>query len=279
MFRLTATAEGQKPRRPTGLEQPDYPAHSFGPVKAYLGGEFAKVNGWCDAGLWQVIQPLVEAIIAEGGRGPIAEIGVYHGKFFIGLLKTMNVSTANYAIDVFDMQQFNKDNAGKGDLDTFKRNLKASGVADSEYEILKTDSTWIDADLISELKSKTGGFSMFSVDGCHTVTHTINDMKHAMALTRPSGVIFVDDYYNDFWPEVHEAVALVYASMRPTFVPVATICDKLVLCGISYHDIYLKHIHAFIKRVHPDTKWKIVKQFGHNCLAVRPKARGASIVE
>jgi hypothetical protein len=77
----------------------------------YLNNDFSSVQGWCIPHLWQSLWPLREAMRKQGKDGPVAEIGVYHGKFFIGLVKTMEAPRHNYAIDVFDLQQFNLDGA------------------------------------------------------------------------------------------------------------------------------------------------------------------------
>ncbi|MGK8235126.1 hypothetical protein ACLGGT_13250 [Roseovarius sp. MS2] len=78
-------------------------------LNAYLQTGIHKVDGWCIPQLWQSIWPLRQAI----GAGPIAEIGVFEGKFFIGLAKCFAENRHDsVAIDVFDLQQFNLDGAG-----------------------------------------------------------------------------------------------------------------------------------------------------------------------
>lgn len=165
-------------------------------VSEYLDGPFANVKGWCIPHLWQTIQPLRDMVLAEGSPGPIAEIGVFHGKFFIGLPKTMSQPAMNYAIDVFDLQQFNLDGAGKGNLGTFRKNLKICDVPESSVNFMRADSLSLSHRDGDRLVQETGGFSMFSVDGCHMVEHTINDIGFASNVTLPHGIIFVDDYYN-----------------------------------------------------------------------------------
>ncbi|MEM9224718.1 MAG: hypothetical protein AAGB11_20300, partial [Pseudomonadota bacterium] len=88
-------------------------------VAAYLDGPFKEIGGWCNPFLWQAIEPLHGAISAAGPPGPVAEIGVFHGKFFFGLVKTAGAEKDNFAIDVFDMQEFNLDGAGVGDKQAF----------------------------------------------------------------------------------------------------------------------------------------------------------------
>src|ERR1700712_5515086 len=72
------------------------------------------------------------------------------------------------------------------------------------------------------------------------VEHTLNDVRIAMQLTVPEGIIFVDDYTNFDWPGVHEAVARLYMTDRPRFVPLAIFHNKLFLCHLGMHGTWLK---------------------------------------
>lgn len=241
-------------------------------VDEYLRGEFQRVQGWCLPQLWQAIQPLHEEQNKLGVKSPIAEIGVFKGKFFIGLVKTKAaVAGGHHAFDVFDLQQFNLDHAGKGELEAFQTNLVKSGVKTESVAIMRGDSMTIGIDERLKVKRETGGFSMFSVDGCHLAGHTINDIRIAIDLTVPEGIIFVDDYYNASWPGVQEGVAKLYLCDSPTFVPLLYMSNKLFLCHVSYHDRYIAAVFAFIKQNYPETVQKKVERFGYPTLTVIPK--------
>jgi hypothetical protein len=245
-------------------------ANAMDSVRAYLEGPFRSVNGWCGPHLWQVIEPLHAALAKEGPAAPVAEIGVFHGKFFIGLLKTMQANARNTAIDVFDLQRFNLDGAGAGNLSKFKENLAVCGVESNAFDVMRADSMALSRRDIDELRSSTGGFSMFSVDGCHKVEHTINDIRIAMNLTLPHGAIFVDDYYNPDWPGVHEGVSKLFLTDSPRFVPVAFLSNKLILCNISFHSTYLKAIGDHVRKHHPTTRIKSVERYGYCSLSLAP---------
>ena len=233
-------------------------------VVKYLNGPFKDVQGWCSPNNWQIIWPIVEFQEQMGLRNPVAEIGVYHGKFFIGLVVTKNVP-GNYAIDVFDMQEFNLDGAGKGNLGTLKENLVKCGVDPDDVTLLQADSMALaDHDLL-EIREKTGGFSLFSIDGCHLPEHTVNDIKIAMSLTVPAGLIFVDDYTNPHWPGVLEGVSKLYFTDYPRFVPVAFGHNKLFLCHLSYHQKFLRIIADSLKRA--NIAYKVVKRFGYESIS------------
>lgn len=245
-------------------------------VAQYLNGPFQHTEGWCIPQLWQAIQPLSEFQTSKGVTNPIAEIGVYQGKFFIGLMKT-RPAMHHYAIDVFSMQEFNLDGAGKGNLEAFKNNIAKTGEDTSSVVFLERDSMALTRANIEAIRGKTKGFSMFSVDGCHMVEHTINDMRIAMELTIAQGVIFVDDYYNANWPGVQEGVAKLYLLDSPRFVPLLYSCNKLFLVHISYHRQLLSRVQDFIRKHFPETGMKLVKRFGYDTLSLHPSHLGKPV--
>lgn len=235
-------------------------------ISAYLHGQFHKVEGWCSPQLWQLIQPIADAQDKAGVASPIAEIGVYHGKFFIGLLATKQAASHNYALDVFDLQRFNLDGAGRGNLEIFKKNIAAAGFATDSVEFVAIDSMSTTPDMIAEIRAKSGGFSFFSVDGCHKLEHTLNDIRLAMQLTVAEGIVFVDDYTNQMWPEVQEAVVRMYLFDRPRFVPLAFGHNKLLLCHVAFHSEYLALLEQ--KLALAQTRFKRVVRSGYPSLTV-----------
>ena len=237
-------------------------------VNAYLSTGIHTVNGWCIPQLWQTLWPLYREI----GDGPVVEIGLFEGKFFIGLCKTFGVSGQNRAaaIDVFDMQQFNLDGAGVGKMDVVKRNLTSHRVPADAVEFVQADSLALTQRDADRLVSEIGQFHFFSVDGCHEVVHTVNDIEFAMSVTANHGIIAVDDYTNPNWPGVHEAVARMYLSRDFRFIPLAVTCNKLLLASYSYHSAYLRAIEGYLRVAHPDTRMKKVKRFGFDTLTVQP---------
>ncbi len=234
-------------------------------VLQYLNGPFKEVQGWCSPNNWQIIWPIAQAQKKMGINNPVAEIGVFHGKFLIGLVATKGVS-GNYAIDLFDMQEFNLDGAGEANIDALKRNIVKCGINPDDVTLLRIDSLTISDLDISTIRHRSGGFSMFSVDGCHLPEHTINDIKIAMSLTVPQGLIFVDDYTNPHWPGVQEGVAKLYFNECPRFVPVAFGHNKLFLCHLSYHPKFIQLILESLKS--SKITYKMVERFGYDSIAV-----------
>ena len=236
-------------------------------LNSYLSTGIHTVKGWCIPQLWQSIWPLACMI----GPGPVAEIGVFEGKFLIGLVKTFDdgTPTLHSAIDVFDMQQFNIDGAGVGKVDVLDNNLDRLGVGMDRVAKLRADSLALRPRDAEALVSRHGPFAFFSVDGCHEVTHTVSDIEFAMSCTSAEGIISVDDYNNIDWPGVNEAVAKMYLLRTFSFVPLLVTCNKLLLCSYSYHASYLNAVRDYVAAHHPTTKVKEVVRFGYRTLSVK----------
>lgn len=233
-------------------------------LKKYLN-EITTVEGWCIPQLWNCIEPIDMFQKENDIKGPVAEIGVYHGKFFIGLALTKNGEGEHCAFDVFGMQRFNLDNAGRGNLRAFRQNLKKYNV--SNYEAVTVDSLRMTDEMIEKRKNT---YTMFSVDGCHMPEHTINDFKLAMKMVKDEGVIFIDDYYNPSWPGVQEGIVKFYLTQSCNFVPFLYTCNKLFMCSLSYHRMYLDYVFGFLEEHYPTSRVKKVKRFGYDTLTVMP---------
>jgi hypothetical protein len=243
-------------------------------VAQYLSTTFVQTEGWCSPHLWQAIQPLSDFQNSKGVTNPIAEIGVYHGKFFIGLMKTRPGGT-HYAIDSFGKHVANLDRAGDGDLEILKVNIAMAGEDLNSVVFLQCDSMSITHGEIDTIRAITGGFSMFSVDGCHIAAHTINEFRIAMELTIPEGIIFVDDYCNPDWPGVQEGMAKLYFHDDPRFIPLLFTSSKLVCCHISHHRTLLNLVKSFVEQNFPDTTIKAVRRFGYDTLNLYPNRKTA----
>ncbi|GAB4533634.1 MAG: hypothetical protein Tsb0010_14230 [Parvularculaceae bacterium] len=237
-------------------------------LQDYLGGKFRGVEGWCVPHIWQCIEPIDRLQKAQGLALPIAEIGVHHGKFFIGLALMKCEARGHTAIDVFENQRFNPDKSGHGDSGALLRNMRECGLdVEGAVRLVARDSLSLTmADAVEYGKA----FSMFSIDGCHDALHTYRDLDFAMQTTHQSGIIFVDDYYNEDWPGVHEGVARYYNNNMPAFVPLAYSVKKLILCHASHHENYLDALRAHLKEHFPSTKVKIVERYGWRNLTVKP---------
>ncbi len=236
-------------------------------IREYLNN-IDQVEGWCMPELWNCIEPIDLFQRENDITGPIAEIGVYQGKFFIGLALTKHDESGHCAFDVFDLQEFNLDKAGVGSLAKFKLNLQNRNIKD--FKTTTVDSLRITEELINKHKHS---FSLFSVDGCHKKEHTISDFKTAMKMVKKDGVIFIDDYYNPNWPEVQEGITKYYLHNTPDFVPFLYTANKLFLCSLSLHNGYFNCVSEFLRLHYTSSRVKVVNRFGYKTLTVLPNRK------
>lgn len=239
-------------------------------LKNYLEKDIHDVKGWCVPHLWNCLEPIMQFHSSIGLNKPVAEIGVYHGKFFIGLVKSTDSTEPSHVFDVFDMQEFNLDGAGVGSRKALEHNLLVNHVSLSRVILHTIDSMTIGHSLMTEMGLHSGQFSFFSVDGCHTPEHTINDTRLAMDLTCSDGIVFVDDYNNPNWPGVQEGIAKMYLNDYPRFVPLVFTCNKLMLCHISRHQQFLELIASHVSCTFKTSRVKRVKRFGYDTLTISP---------
>lgn len=237
-------------------------------LNSYLRDGIHSVNGWCLPQLWQTLWPLAQVI----GPGPVAEIGVFEGKFLIGLAKTFGATAQNKATayDVFDMQEFNLDGAGVGKIAALQSNFDRLGPGQDSLQCIPADSLNLGPADSHAFLNQHGPAHFFSVDGCHEVIHTINDVEFAMSVMAQAGIIAVDDYTNANWPGVQEAIARMYLMGSYRFVPLAVTTNKLLLCNYSHQQKYLQVVTSSLATHFPQTRVKRVVRFGFETLTIMP---------
>jgi hypothetical protein len=191
---------------------------------------FELVQGWTSDKLFDTVQLMVDCGINR--TGGVAEIGVHHGKFYILLNQVTDWNDKSYAIDVFGMQHLNIDKSGEGDKSIFIHNLDQYDIhGGHNTTILEMDSM----SLTNQIPDASLRF--ISIDGGHTVEHTINDLKIAERLIANEGVIILDDIMGVYWCGVTEGY-IKYSMTYPTIVPFAIGHNKLYLCKLSHHNYY-----------------------------------------
>jgi len=81
----------------------------------------AHVQGWLKPQALLTVEYYCDNFLKDASFDTL-EIGVHHGKFFIGLERLTPVGNSAFAADLFDMQELNIDKSGKGSLAAFKKN-------------------------------------------------------------------------------------------------------------------------------------------------------------
>ncbi len=211
-----------------------------------LKGGVDKVAGWLENGAISIALLLNDIQAHNNVRGGIAEIGVHHGKFFILLGSLLRDGERGVAIDVFDDQELNVDLSGNGNRRIFEANLHRHFGDTRDIHILQADSLELD---YQDIIAKVGKIRIFSVDGCHTRVHTINDIRKAAAALCDDGVIIVDDIFNTEWPGVLEGVISVLSEPENDLLPLATGANKLVLCKAAAYAMYTRGIFDSLQRI------------------------------
>lgn len=203
-------------------------------IEKYMIDGFDHVEGWCDHRVAEIVDffdsmPLNK----EGGA---CEIGIHHGKLFLLLNQAIEEKYKSYAVDVFDLQHLNIDHSGEGKKDIFANHIiKYDRHRGNNIILLEEDS--IDPKNIMRKTIPSGSLRFMSVDGGHTVEHTINDLKIASELINSQGVVIIDDITNHWWMSVVEGVCK-YMLSYPTLIPFAIGNNKLYLCNYSWHNYY-----------------------------------------
>jgi hypothetical protein len=77
---------------------------------------------------------------------------------------------------------------------------------------------------------------------------------------------FVDDFTNQMWPEVQEAVIRMYLFDRPRFVPLAFGLNKLLLYHVAYHSDYMSLLEQ--KLTAAKMRFKRVSRSGYQSLTI-----------
>jgi len=157
------------------------------------------VTGFLEPEILVVIDALNSAQRAKQISGAVAEIGVHHGKLFIGLSLLQRGGEKSVAIDIFGDQELNIDGSGHGNLEKFINNVKLWSSMDNVV-VHQGDSTKLEPARLTELAG--GDIRFFSVDGGHTEEIVFSDMKLAEATLADGGIVIADDVFNQHWPGV-----------------------------------------------------------------------------
>jgi len=204
------------------------------------------INGWLSAESLSFIKYLADFQNKNVINGNIAEIGVYHGRLFIALCLMLNSGEKGLAIDVFEDQEYNLDNSGRGDLFKFTENIRNKLCTLDHIEILKSDSMKVSADQIHSILGKNS-VRLFSVDGCHTPGHTLNDLRLASQVLTDNGVIILDDFKNTEWPGVEEGLS-TFLKENKSYCPFAVAYNKLYITTAAYIVEYQKYVQGISSR-------------------------------
>ena len=154
-------------------------------------------------------------------RGPLLEIGVYHGRSLaLALRSALQAKERVVALDTFQYVP----------LDTVKTGV--APIADPESICwLQTSSNLCSS---RQLLQNLGADPRFiSIDGSHECDDVFWDLRLAEDMLAARGLVAVDDFMNLITMGVNEGVHKFFATLR-NLAPFAYTSNKLFLCRLGY---------------------------------------------
>lgn len=161
------------------------------PAERYIASGFRSVHGWIPALALQEVACFSQLQRRLGIRGPVCEIGIHHGRMLILLQLLTEPDELSVGIDLHEQTRL-------------LHNLRAHGGNPARLKTITDNSLQVSAERV--LESCQGRPRLFSLDGGRTVDTTHHDMSLALNTLCAGGVVFVDDYFQERWPEVSEGV-------------------------------------------------------------------------
>jgi hypothetical protein len=166
--------------------------------EVYLQDRFQKVKGMSSRTAAMISCRLMRDQTEAGIRGHLAEIGVYEGRFFIGLALCTLPNERAVAIDVFDWPD-------SGVIDRFLGNCAENGVDTQKVTAHKMSSAEMTT---SALRALTGGPIRFMhIDGAHGYDAVAHDLRLVKPLLHTGGILCLDDVLHPQFPELTVAVS------------------------------------------------------------------------
>lgn len=211
------------------------PPDQISALNEYVDVGHRRTPGW----LWQsaaYVTALLGLKQAEDGvQGNLGEIGVWQGRFLflLGLLSRPDERVIG--IDSFvhspDPDGFALRVANRFDLDA-----NTAG----KLTLLRQDSTQISA---NELRSSSGPFRLFSIDGGHLANEVLSDCRLISKTMVPGGIMILDDILNSTCPGVIEGTLdFLKSPQGGGFAPFCLVGNKLLVTDRESADHYRAYL-------------------------------------
>ena len=188
------------------------------------------VEGWLQETAAEALCMIASG--ADFADRPVCEIGVHHGKLAIFLALLTGGRLA--AFDLFEHQDQNVDRSGRGNKRIFLQNCRKHGLAPEQVAAVSLNSLTLKPE---DVVAQCGGErpAIFSVDGGHTAELTANDLKIAAAAVAPDGIVVLDDFFNQLFPEVCWGTMNLLRDQPDILFPVCIAGGKLIFARSAEH--------------------------------------------
>jgi Methyltransferase domain len=191
-------------------------------LSRYLNA-FHSIPGWFSPDACLIFMAYHQLLADEGLAGDVLEIGVHHGLSAIGTAALRGEGRRFVAVDLFDeLQSENVSRSGLGNRDRFIANMRLFYDDLSFLTAIASPSSALRA---ADLGSS---FSFCHVDGGHSEPEVHADLQLVTAITRPGGLIALDDYFNPAFPGVVEAAVRFNLEHPGTLRPIAIGFNKVL---------------------------------------------------
>jgi len=222
---------------------------TFEKVDKSLSDLEAKLRKFVDTRLYRIkgfLHP-VDAMVFAGilsfqrrssFAGGVAEVGVYFGRSFTLMAKSISPLERAFGLDLFDIRLDRHGNSGQ--LSYVKNMLEREDVL--QNCLLQTGSSM--GFPAENIVSKIGNVRFFSIDGGHEGVHVENDSRLALACLAPYGVLAFDDFFNTLYPDLSVVLMDFIRRKDVDLVPFCLSQNKLYLCKREYHGLYLEHVNT-----------------------------------
>jgi hypothetical protein len=248
-------------KRDLDLSERGSGSNASGRLAAYLNGGLGQVAGWLSEDIAHITRLLSVWQHARRITGDVVEIGVHHGRYFIVLALLCDAGERAIAVDVFEAQHLNLDGSGRGDLAVFLDQCARHIGTDTPPLVHAVDSLSLRGRDLTQAGLPTGtrrSVRLFSVDGCHTAQHTLNDLYVATESLVPGGVVLLDDFFAPGWPGVQEGVhrfllanpGWCVAAYHPSKAFITRREDAAALQNFFEHDIADLVTHCKVVELH-----------------------------
>lgn len=197
----------------------------------YLKTGYQEIAGWLHMPAVEA-SLMLSAIQAERvPPGPVAEIGVWEGRY-LTLLSFLSPTPQ----PVLGIDPFIHSSDRTAQLQRVRRNISLFARRPDLVSLLERDSRLVGPNDILE---RVGGkLNFLSVDGDHTMEGALHDLELAEKVVSPGAIVAVDDIPNMSCPGVMEAVMRYALQPEATLAPFLLVTNKLFMTQKTHCEWY-----------------------------------------
>ena len=210
------------------------------------------IDGWFQFDAALLFSLCAELVAEETSRGNVLEIGVHEGLSAIVVAGLRGAGKRMVAVDLFEeLQDLNVSHSGSGKRDTFLANMAQFHEPGDWLQVIARRSSEIAAEELGD------GFTFCHIDGGHSAEEADMDLELCSKITSPGGLIALDDYFNEEFPEVLEGAVEYYLGHRDDLAPIAIGYNKVLFRKRPF----TINVVSRLEQTLPEMRHKIVRMW------------------